>query len=469
LQGKEDMMKWCVFSTGIIVLIMFFMSDSAWAVSQTINYQGKLTDAEGNALSGSYEMVFYLYDVESQGDYLWGEGHAVDVTEGIYNVQLGSSSPFPENIFDNNPLYLEVQIWNQNTSSHEKLEPRQLLTSTPFAMRAAKATEDDPQVGSNTLNRVPKWNGSALVTGSLYDNGNIGIGTPSPGSKLEVTATGETAGSFTSNYPSELAVVLKAEYTGTGDYDFATAVEGSCIPQDGKGYGARFNGGYTGVKGEVFVTGSGEYYGVSGEAINAIGSGTQYGVYGYAHSPNGTNYSVYGFSSGSAPTDYAGYFNGDVHIDGTLSKGNGSFKIDHPLDPENKYLQHSFVESPDMMNIYNGNVILDEYGGAWIELPAWFEALNRDFRYQLTCIGGFAQVYIAEKVSSNRFRIAGGYSGLEVSWQITGIRQDPFADANPISVEEDKPEDERGYYLHPEAYGQSEERGVGYRRSTETM
>ena len=100
--------------------------------------------------------------------------------------------------------------------------------------------------------------------------------------------------------------------------------------------------------------------------------------------------------------------NGDVSIAGNLAKGSGSFKIDHPLDPENKYLSHSFVESPDMMNIYNGNVVLDEDGAAWVELPEWFEALNRDFRYQLTCIGGFAQVYIAEEIVNGRFKIAGG-------------------------------------------------------------
>ena len=145
--------------------------------------------------------------------------------------------------------------------------------------------------------------------------------------------------------------------------------------------------------------------------------------------------------------------NGDVSISGNLSKGSGSFKIDHPLDPQNKYLSHSFVESPDMMNIYNGNVILDDQGEAWVEMPDWFEALNRDFRYQLTCIGGFAQVYIANEIENRRFKIAGGAPGLKVSWQVTGIRQDPFAEKNRIQVEEEKSPEERGTYMHPSAYG----------------
>ena len=50
-----------------------------------------------------------------------------------------------------------------------------------------------------------------------------------------------------------------------------------------------------------------------------------------------------------------------------------------------------------MMNIYNGNVITDANGEAVVALPEWFEALNRDFRYQLTVIGQFAQAIVAEK------------------------------------------------------------------------
>src|SRR5262249_49947693 len=108
------------------------------------------------------------------------------------------------------------------------------------------------------------------------------------------------------------------------------------------------------------------------------------------------------------------HFSGNLDVTGTVSKGAGSFKIDHPLDPENKYLYHSFVESPDMMNLYNGNAVLDANGEATITLPDWFEALNRDFRYQLTCIGGFAPVYVAQEIAGNRFRIAGGKTGQKV-------------------------------------------------------
>ena len=149
---------------------------------------------------------------------------------------------------------------------------------------------------------------------------------------------------------------------------------------------------------------------------------------------------------------------GDLTISGHLTKNTGSFRIDHPLDPKNKYLYHSFVESPDMKNIYDGVVELDENGEAWIEFPDWFEALNRDFRYQITPIGAPGpNLYVADEVSDNRFKIAGGDPGMKVSWQVTGIRQDPYANAHPISVEKDKPPEERGYYSHPELYGQPEQ------------
>jgi hypothetical protein len=139
---------------------------------------------------------------------------------------------------------------------------------------------------------------------------------------------------------------------------------------------------------------------------------------------------------------------------GTLSKSAGSFKIDHPLDPTNKYLYHSFVESPDMLNIYNGIVTLNEQGDAIVEMPDWFEALNRDYRYQLTCLGQYAPVFIAEKIKEGRFKISGGQLGQEISWQVTGIRQDAYAKAHPIPVEELKGEDEKGKYLHPELFGE---------------
>lgn len=159
----------------------------------------------------------------------------------------------------------------------------------------------------------------------------------------------------------------------------------------------------------------------------------------------------------------------DLFVVGMLSKGGGSFKIDHPLDPENRYLSHSFVESPDMMNIYNGNITTDENGEAVVTLPYYFEALNQDFRYQLTVVGTFAQAMVAKKVKNNHFVIRTSAPGVEVSWQVTGIRQDAWANKNRIQVEVEKTERERGYYLHPEAFNQPEELSIDWLHHSELM
>jgi hypothetical protein len=137
-----------------------------------------------------------------------------------------------------------------------------------------------------------------------------------------------------------------------------------------------------------------------------------------------------------------------VNVSGTLSKGAGAFRIDHPLDPENKYLLHSFVESPDMMNVYNGNITTDANGDAVVTLPDWFESLNKDFRYQLTVIGQFAQAIVAEEIKANQFRIRTDKPAVKVSWQVTGIRKDKFAEDNRIKVEEEKLPADKGKCLH---------------------
>jgi hypothetical protein len=198
-------------------------------------------------------------------------------------------------------------------------------------------------------------------------------------------------------------------------------------------------------------------HGVEGKSssnIGVYGENTSSGNYGYLGGPD---VAVYGKQVSS--DGYAGYFSGHVHVTGTLSKGGGSFKIDHPLDPEHKYLYHSFVESPDMMNIYNGNVVTDENGFAEIALPDWFEALNKDFRYQLTVIGRFAQAIVEEEIHDNRFTIRTNFGHVKVSWQVTGIRKDPWAEAHRIPVEEVKPPQEQGTYLYPKEWGQPEEKG----------
>lgn len=151
-------------------------------------------------------------------------------------------------------------------------------------------------------------------------------------------------------------------------------------------------------------------------------------------------------------------FNSNLTIIGSISKGSGTFVIDDPLDPKNKLLFHSFVESPDVKNIYDGTAKLGATGSIFVVLPAYFEALNQDFRYQLTPIGAaMPSLHIEQEESGNEFLISGGLPGGKVSWQITGIRHDPYILAHPIVPEVDKGPGQivdKGKYLCPECYGQ---------------
>jgi hypothetical protein len=224
--------------------------------------------------------------------------------------------------------------------------------------------------------------------------------------------------------------------------------------------GKSFGGGGQGVRGESF--GGGGSIGVSGSSgdfgIGVHGENTSsFGIGVSGENTSGGSFGI-GVAGQAAPNSgRAGFFDGGISI----INGPNSFKIDHPLDPENKYLVHTSVESSEKKNVYDGVARLDEEGAAWIELPEWFEALNGDFRYQLTAVGGSAPgLHVAEEVSENRFKIAGGEEGMKVCWQVTGTRKDPWATANPFEVEQEKPEEERGRYLDPALYDAPEEQRV---------
>jgi hypothetical protein len=163
-----------------------------------------------------------------------------------------------------------------------------------------------------------------------------------------------------------------------------------------------------------------------------------------------------------ANSDQLTVVTGTVNVNGTFTAGDKKFKIDHPLDPANKYLYHTSVESSEMMNIYTGNVTTDGSGLATVQLPDWFEALNTDFRYQLTAIGQFAQAIVASEISQHQFSIRTDKPNVKVSWQVTGVRHDAFANANQIPVEVEKAAADRGRYLYPEAFGQPATARIGY-------
>jgi len=371
-------------------------------------------------------------------------------------------------------------------------------SATSISVAGDESVSGNISTGGNLLaSGSVSASGSVGASGNLNAGGNVNANGNVSASTVKATAAGQAMiGTMTGNNAQNAAIVGFASATGTGN---TFGVEGFSFTTNGAGVvGINQTSGY-GVYG--YISGSsgqgvwGESHGTSvsngagpdgvhgvthsnvGSGVAGIndaaggagvtGLGVEYGVvgtgfvgtYGISDAPGGI--SVYGDVTNGG---LSGFFNGNVEVLGNLSKGGGSFKIDHPLDPANKYLYHSFVESPDMMNIYNGNVTTDAQGNAIVRLPDWFEVLNRDFRYQLTVIGQFAQAIVASEIADRQFSIKTDKPGVKVSWQVTGIRQDAWANAHRIPVEVLKPEQERGFYLHPELFGVPAEKSIASHR-----
>jgi hypothetical protein len=396
-----------------------------------------------------------------------GTGTITGVTAGTDLTGGGSSGNVTLNLNTANvPLLAANNTFTGNQTVNGSLTATGFISAGPISAAAS--------------------NGAYAVTGSdTSSSGSIGV------AGISANGTGVYGNGVTGT--SGIGVtygVYAAASNGDGIAAFGAGTYNSGVY--GSASGSSGNGVYgTGTTG---VYGNGSSYGVygNGSSYGVYGNGGSYGVYGYGtttgvyavsntgdgvYTKAGTGGvaadvvntgSGYGLIAGSSG-GYAGWFNGDVNVDGNLSKAGGSFKIDDPLDPANKYLYHSFVESPDMMNIYNGNVTTDAQGDAVVTLPEWFETLNRDFRYQLTVIGQFAQAIVSGEVAGGQFSIKTDKPNVKISWQVTGIRQDAWANAHRIPVEVEKPEVERGFYLHPELYGAPEEKGVLWATAPQAM
>jgi hypothetical protein len=232
---------------------------------------------------------------------------------------------------------------------------------------------------------------------------------------------------------------------------------------NGDGYGVW---GYGSASGSYGVVGQGGYRGVYASGGNAAVYATSgyVALWANATTTSGLNYGVYSTTASQAQ-GWAGVFNGRVYVGGFLQKVGGGFVIDHPMEPERRYLVHSFVEAPEMLNVYSGTVTLDARGRATVRLPRYFEVENTAHRYQLTAMGGPApSLHVSRAVQRNRFSIAGGSPGQQVCWLVTGVRQDAWAKENPLKVEPLKARRDQGRLLQPKVYGRRVTAGIHYLR-----
>lgn len=298
-----------------------------------------------------------------------------------------------------------------------------------------------PQGPAGPPGAAAPWQKSGTVL--FYNDGRVGVGTSTPQHRFDVSTSGNTAVSGRTAGSGEIYGVRGETNSanGAGVIGINTSAGGQAAGVVGETRGE--DG--AGVFGRATESG-GQDAGVLGQSLSREGTG----VAGYGRATNQRAIGVFG-STRSLGLGFGGFFEGSIS-----ASGQKLFRIDHPLDPGNKYLNHFSAEGPEPYLLYRGTATLDARGEATVELPHYFASVNRDAHYQLTCIGGFAPVYVAGEVSENRFTIAGGREGLRVCWTVTGVRNDAFTVAYGRRDEEMKPVEHRGRYIHPELHGAAE-------------
>lgn len=477
-------------------------------VTNVLTYQGVLENASG-PLNGTYDFLFSLWNQPTFGTQVGGFApvNGATLVGGRFQGHLNFGSVS----YGTNQYWLQVAVRPAGGGPYTTLEPRQQLTAAPYAAGLVLPFSANTPVSipfsltaDNAFNAMIVSTarlGATSILGAAGTGassiGVLGVSTEGTGVVGSSNIVGVRGNSFTAARSSYGLFGSGASGSngvgGMANGDNGVGVLGTS--DVGVGVSGQSNFGGYGVLGTVAGNGPPYGAGVRGEARQGFNGGS--GVSGFGDGLAGSSEGVLGFGLtgvrgvaffrgaglggfgvvglaettegvGVRATNIGGraleafgtsLLNGNVTVVGTVAKNGGAFKIDHPLDPANKFLYHSFVESPDMLNIYNGNAVTDAAGRATITMPDWFTALNRDFRYQLTVIGGgnessFPQVRILRKLDAKgTFTILSSEPGIEVSWMVTGIRQDAWANANRIPTEVAKSESERGRYLSPEAFG----------------
>lgn len=388
---------------------------TAIAGDTLFTYQGSLMES-GSPMDGTVDLEVSLWNALAAGSQIGATQSmvAVPVTDGIFSLEL-----------DFGAAALAGDRWLEIAVNTTTLAPRQKVNASPYSIQTRGIFVDD--------------------------DGQVAIGTPVPTAELDVRSSGGVqptlyvrktgTGSGGAIYAERIAPgghVIRSFHsatTGTGFGNYGRSMSPDGIGTVGASEGA-----------------SGLAYGVFGRS-NQSPSGR--GVFGGTLSSTGVTYGVYGDVNGN-PDGFGVFSNGKLG-----SSGFKTFRIDHPTDPENKYLQHYSSEGPEPINEYSGNVILGADGSTWVQLPDYFEMINIDFRYTLTAIGASAPgLYIASEVHDNAFRIAGGKAGLKVSWEVKGRRNDPYARAYAAPVVVEKQGIEIGKYLQPQLFGKPASMGM---------
>jgi hypothetical protein len=310
-------------------------------------------------------------------------------------------------------------------------------TTDKATLRLHELEADFARLEFTNTNTARKWQIAGLIGATVADD-RLNFWNSGVGDILSIRGDGTVVATnpSTADYAFALHGIISSASPGA----FSAAVRGQ-----NNGTGALGIG--------VWGSQDGSGWGVYGTSVSGIG------VYGLSTSGTG----VYGYAT--ATSGYGVYSGGRFAATGTKS-----FQIDHPLHPETHYLNHFCTEGPEPMNAYSGVVTLDARGEAWVQLPDYFETINRDPRYTLTPIGAaMPNLHVAVEIQGNRFKIAGGVPGKKVSWEVKAIRNDLWMQRYGYQTEQEKEDAIKGKYLNPELYGQPKERGIHYRPEPEPV
>lgn len=434
-----------------VLLGMLAVMTAGLVHAQSFTYQGYLREG-GLPANGTFAMTFRV--LTTDGTVLGTVGPvSVSVSNGLFTQELNFG-----NIWTGADRYLEIEVGSTI------LSPRVKIGTAPYAHTASNSLrlqERSVSAAAPANGQVLKWNGTAwspsddlrdafwqAYTNHIYfDAGKVAIGASIPLSPLYVITPDQGSVLWARNtHPNGIAYGV----LGTSESTIGIGVFGVGDATSGINYGVQGrseSSSGTGVLGEARAT-----------------TGGAWGVWGRTYSSSSAAHGLVGTEPGGSPGHA-------ILAQGTLAaSGTKSFQIDHPLRPDTHYLNHFCTEAPEPLNTYSGIVMTDNKGYATVRLPDYFESINRDFRYQLTVIDDsddFILTKVTREIRDNRFVIRTDKPHVKVSWRVEAVRNDRWLQRHGFTTEQEKEDEVKGKYLHPELYGQLDDKGILHRPEPE--